>query len=120
MVLLVLLEAQLNCAMQEHEAVRAQLLEKENELLSTKGHVSKLQYQTAEACATIAGLQKEIEGGTAKLLLSEDRLAAAQAASAKRVCRHLIMLRGDHCCKSGLLWCLVPSDMPAAPAGVQA
>ena len=91
--LMVLLEAQVNCAMQEHEALRAELLEKENELVSAKEHVSELQCQTAEACATIAGLQKEIEGGTAKLLLSEDSLAAAQVASAKEVCRHLVMLQ---------------------------
>ena len=90
---MVLLEAQVKYAMQEHEAVRAQLLEKENELVSAEGHVSELQCQTAEACATIAGLQKEIEGGTAKLLLSEDSLAAAQTASAKQVCCHLMMLQ---------------------------
>ena len=93
MVLMLPLEAQVHCAMQEHEAVKAQLLEKENELVSAKGHVSELQCRTAEACATIAGLQKEIDGRTAKLLLTEDSLAAARAASAKQVCRHLIMLQ---------------------------
>eukprot|EP00891_Asterochloris_glomerata_P008203 jgi/Astpho2/8203/fgenesh1_pg.00120_%23_110_t len=82
---MVLLEAQVHCAMQEHEAVRARLLEKENELVSAKGHVSELQCRTVEACATIAGLHKEIEGGAARLLLTEDSLAAAQAASAKQV-----------------------------------
>lgn len=95
---MVLLEAQVHCAMQEHEAVRARLLEKENELVSAKGHVSELQCRTVEACATIAGLHKEIEGGAARLLLTEDSLAAAQAASAKQVCRHVKL-----CCRQSLL-----------------